>query len=150
MLERGEDALADIDGRDESSNEVRVAAAFISISTSPPSPPPPVPKLPPPDLSLAPLRVFVFVWEVSAVRADFTVLRAGGVTSFTRCGAGMGGSWGLWMVRARFAGGGANNDENRLCVAEAVTGGGGAIEPLRASIREELLGVMALPPDVAG
>ena len=40
-------------------------------------------------------------------------------------------------MRARFAGGGASREENKLCAAEAVTGGGGAIEPLRAAERDD-------------
>lgn len=46
-----------------------------------------------------------------------------------RTGAGTGGSSGLRIVRARFAGGGPSNDAKRLCPAEAVTGAGGPIDP---------------------
>ena len=60
-------------------------------------------------------------------------------TSFS--GAGTGGSSGLWMVRARFAAGGANIEENKLCAADAVTAGGGAMEPFRAPDRD-------CPPDI--
>lgn len=49
------------------------------------------------------------------------------------------------MVRARLAGGGASKEENKLCAAEAVTGGGGAIEPLRAADREDCPAAPGLP-----
>jgi len=44
-------------------------------------------------------------------------------------GAGTGGSSGLRIVLARFAGGGPSNDAKRLCPAEAVTGAGGPMDP---------------------
>lgn len=50
------------------------------------------------------------------------------------------------MVRARFDGGGASIDEKRLCAADAVTGGGGAIGPLREAVLVEPPGVIALLP----
>jgi hypothetical protein len=44
-------------------------------------------------------------------------------------GAGTGGSSGLRIVRARFAGGGPSSEAKRLCPAEAVTGAGGPMDP---------------------
>ena len=44
-------------------------------------------------------------------------------------GAGTGGSSGLRIVLARFAGGDPSNDAKRFCPAEAVTGAGGPIDP---------------------
>lgn len=46
-----------------------------------------------------------------------------------RTGAGTGGSSGLRMVLARFAGGVPSKDAKRLCPAEAVTGAGGPMDP---------------------
>lgn len=46
-----------------------------------------------------------------------------------RSGGGTGGSSGLRIVLARFAGGGPSNEAKRLCPAEAVTGAGGPMDP---------------------
>lgn len=157
MLERGDDALAEIDGRDDRRSDVNVAAAFISMSTSAaPSSEPrtfclalPFSWLRSCSLPLVPFRPFDRVWDPSVARFDLVVLR--GVDALPALvGAGIGGSSGLWIVRARFAGGGAKIDENKLCVADAVTGGGGAIDPLRAPDLDEPVGVIALFPCVAG
>lgn len=96
ILDRGEDAAADIDGREESSRDVSVAAAWMSISIS---------AVLPSDscisscfpLPLAPLfsRVlllpFDLVGELCAPREGLLALREGdGACTFA--GAGTGGS----------------------------------------------------------
>jgi hypothetical protein len=52
-------------------------------------------------------------------------------------GGGTGGSSGLRIVLARFAGGGPSNDAKRLCPAEAVTGAGGPMDPFLLTERGE-------------
>lgn len=54
-----------------------------------------------------------------------------------RTGAGTGGSSGLRIVLARFAGGGPSNDAKRLCPAEVVTGAGGPMDPFLPPERGE-------------
>ena len=46
-----------------------------------------------------------------------------------RTGGGTGGSSGLRIVLARFAGGVPSIDAKRLCPADAVTGAGGPMDP---------------------
>lgn len=62
----------------------------------------------------------------------------------------MGGSLGLCMVRARFAGGGAKMLLYKLFVAEAETMGGGAMLPLLDAFLVEEDGAVAPAPCVAG
>ena len=122
MLDRGDDALPAIDGRWCMKREVKVAAAFISIS---------------PSTSMLlewrfclPLsteaRLFFRLfgetdalvlfeclplgcgWLPSCIDDDFAT-RGFGVVG--RNGAGIGGSVGLWIVLACLAGGGARMDE---------------------------------------
>ena len=105
MLERGEDAVTDFEGR-ECSSDVSVAAAFMSTSS--------LPKLsafsvrcgvirlllPAPcvvvsfRLPLSSLRLFVLAGAVCATRADLAALR-GGVLGFCFDGGANGGSCGL-------------------------------------------------------
>lgn len=100
-------------------------------------------------LPLTSFLAFAFAWLPDEPREAFTGLR-GGVTGRGFVGGGIGGSCGLWIVLARLEGGGCRREEKRLCVAEAVTGGGGAIVPLRVSPLPDALGTIALFPWVAG
>lgn len=123
MLDRGDDALPAIDGRWCMKREVKVAAAFISMS---------------PSTSMSPECCFCFPlstearlffrllgetgaleilfeclplgcrWLLSCVDDDFGT-RGFGVVG--RTGAEIGGSLGLWIVLACLAGGGARMDE---------------------------------------
>lgn len=158
-VERGDDALADLEGR-ECNNDVSVAAAFISTSSSTKSSEPSVLcgvrrvladargvcfRLP-----FSSLRAFVFAWALRGARLPFpaAALRGGvpfcGGSDF--CGGTDGGSCGLCIVRARFDGGGCSSEAYRLCVAEAVSGGG-AIAPFRDDLDDV---PTALFPCVAG
>lgn len=121
ILERGEDALPAINGLLCKNKDVSVAAAFISIS---------------PSTSISSERCFSFPLSVDEV---FFRLLLGETTGFAffgltfggrdgsfrgddlvtrdfgdRSGAGMGGSFGLWIVRACFVEGSANIDANRF------------------------------------
>ena len=88
-------------------------------------------------------------------------LRGRGVPFVILGGAGTGGSSGLWMVLARFAGGGARMEAYRLwtAFAEGLSRGrvleegmavGGAMVPLRWAPELPAMGVIALFPCVAG
>ena len=140
MVERGEDVLP-APGRECMSSEVRVLAAFIS-STS----------LNPLALVLgflAALDLFLvsrfsgLAWdrvrsatEVLVVDLETRERSEEPIARFSAdavlvglTGAGTGGSSGLRIVLARFAGGGPSNDAKRLCPAEAVIGAGGPMDP---------------------
>ena len=96
MLDRGDDAAADIDGREESRREVSVAAAWMSISISAVLPSDswisscfPLPLAPP--FSRVGLLPLDLVGELCAARDDLLALREGeGACGFA--GAGTGGS----------------------------------------------------------
>ena len=140
MVERGDDVLP-APGRECMSNEVRVFAAFIS-STS----------LSPLALVLGFLvgldlflasrfsglacdrvrsatEVLVVDLETRERSDEPIALFSVGAVPVGRTGAGTGGSSGLRIVLARFAGGGPSNDAKRLCPADAVTGAGGPMDP---------------------
>jgi hypothetical protein len=156
MLERGEEAVADTEGR-PCNREVKVAAAFMSSSLS----------TKPSELKvlcavmirldgevsrflpLTSLRAFPLEELLGGARADLAGLR-GGVVGFAFGGGGTGGSSGLWIVLARLEGGGCRSEEKRLWVADAVTGGGGSIVPFRTSPLPDAFATIALFPCVAG
>lgn len=125
MLDRGEEVATDIEGR-ERNKEVNVAAAFMSISESSiisceleddtrlieRTPVEDSLRLP---LSSLSFRALDLSWaEVAAALALALEGFLGGDTGFGLAGAGTGGSWGLWIVRARLVGGGARMEANKL------------------------------------
>lgn len=159
MLDRGEDAVTDLEGR-ECSNDVSVAAAFISTSSlTKPSEPSvlcgvirfledPVPRAVSFRLPFSSLRLFVLDCVLCALRAALVDLR-GGVACLGLVDGANGGSCGLCIVRARLLGGGWRSDAYRLCVADAVIVGGGIV-PLRDIALDDEAPAMALFPCVAG
>ena len=157
MLERGEEAVADIDGRLACSSDVNVAAAFMSssLSTKPSEPSVLCGVMIRLDgtvsrfLPLTSFRPFVFGDPLGVARVPLGVFR-GGVTGLAFSGGGTGGSSGLWIVLARLEGGGCRREEKRLWVADALTVAGGGIVPLRVSPLPDAFGTMALFPCVAG
>lgn len=156
MLDRGEEAVTDTDGR-ECSSDVKVAAAFMSSSLSMNPSEPSVlwgvmSRLEGAVSRFFPFtsfRLLAFRELLDGTRDAFAALR-GGVIGFAFGGGGTGGSSGLWMVLARLEGGGCRREEKRLCVADAVTEDGGSIEPLRDRPRPDAPVIMALLPCVAG
>ena len=123
MLDRGDDALPAIDGRWCMKREVKVAAAFISISPSTSMLPDCRFCLP---LSTEARLFFRLLGETGALEVLFECLPLGcrclpscteddfatrGFGVVGRTGAEMKGSLGLWIVLACFAGGGARMDE---------------------------------------
>lgn len=145
-----------MEGR-ECNSEVSVAAAFISSSLSTKSSEPSVLcgviiRLEEAVSRFLPFTSFLalaFDWLAGGTRGVFPALRSG-VAGRGFVGGGTGGSCGLWMVLARLEGGGCRSEEKRLCVADAVTEGGGSIDPLRVTPLLDALDTIALFPCVAG